>query len=104
MPANAPEATTATHLWRITLTPRLSAACGFSPHDRSRRPKAVFHNTHADTPTSTKTSTVITFRLVVSADTTDAMSDTMNQCCSANVVAPSESPGIVMLGGRSSPV
>ena len=53
-PARPPETSTAMYLYSRTLTPRDSAAYGFSPQERSRRPKRVRQSTKPVTATRTK--------------------------------------------------
>ncbi len=58
-PARAPDTTTAMYLYLMTLTPSVAAAYGASPHDRSRRPKAVRHSTK-NVPTTSRIAMIVT--------------------------------------------
>ena len=52
--AKTPEITTAIYLKRMTFTPAASAASGFSPVARSRKPNGVLYKTYQQTGTSKK--------------------------------------------------
>ena len=79
--------------------PRVSAAWGFSPHERRRRPNEVRHSTHAVTATRTNASTVSSESRVVTPAMAPATSETTNQFRSARDRAPSATSGTVNSGG-----
>lgn len=90
-----PEMITAMYLYVYTLTPSDSAATGFSPQERSRRPKAVFHRTKNVTTKRTTATIVSSDTLVTSPPRTPARSETKNQWCFSTLCSQSERPGIV---------
>ncbi len=58
----------------MTFTPRVSAAAGASPEDRTRKPKRVRHSTHADSGTISKAMTLAHETLNTRPRSTPAMS------------------------------
>src|SRR6185503_13283979 len=58
MPASTPDNSTPAYLSEATLTPAASAAAGFSPTDRRRRPNGVRYNTYQVSGTSTAAITI----------------------------------------------
>src|SRR5689334_3817162 len=60
MPARIPASKTPEYLSLLTLTPAASAASGFSPTDRKRKPNGVLYNTYHVAATSNKTAIATT--------------------------------------------
>ncbi len=74
----------------MTFTPRVSAATGDSPQERSRSPKRVLHSSQMLPKMSSRPITVSDDRSLVNISTTPARSLTRNQCLSSSVLAGSE--------------
>src|ERR1041385_359885 len=100
-PAKPPLMITAMYLYLYTLTPRDSAAIGFSPQERSRRPNAVRHSTHQVPGTRATAMTVSGDRSVIRPPTRPAMSEIRNQCFSLSVSSQPESPGMSKVPSES---
>jgi hypothetical protein len=90
MPANAPEMITAAYLCRYTFTPRDSAATGFSPQDRSRRPNRVFQSTQKLTGTRMIASIVSGATSVTSPRRMPATSEMPTRCSFSRSPSQSE--------------
>src|SRR5690606_35965914 len=100
-PARAPEMITARYLYLSTLTPRDSAATGFSPQERRRRPNAVRHRMYQVAGTSATAIRVSQDTLVTRPPSSPAMSETKNQPLALRSRNASESPGTVKLPSDS---
>src|SRR5665648_802542 len=94
----APETSTAMNLYRYTLTPRVSAATGLSPHERSRSPNVVRHSTHQVKTTMAKAMSVTADTFVTSEPTMAARSETKKICLCSRLTNPDETPGMLMVG------
>src|ERR1043165_8695762 len=92
-PASPPEMMTATYLYLRTLTPRDSAATGFSPQERRRRPNDVRHSAHHVNGIRATAMIVSGDRSVTRPPSRPAMSEIRNQCFSFRVVSQSDRPG-----------
>src|SRR6478752_5126781 len=101
-PAMPPETSTATNLYRRTFTPRVSAATGDSPTERSRRPKAVRQSTHAVTPNRATASRVSTETLVTKPRRIPARSEMKKMCCCSRFPRASEMTGSETVGSSGS--
>ena len=97
-----PETSTATNLYRRTLTPRVSAATGDSPTERSRRPKAVRQSTHAVTPNRATASRVSTETSVTKPRRIPARSEMKKMCCCSRFPRASEMTGSETVGSSGS--
>src|SRR3954462_2163677 len=100
-PAKPPEMITAMYLYLYTLTPRDSAATGFSPQERRRRPKAVRHSTHQVSGTMATAMTVSGDRSVTRPPSRPPMSETRNQCLLFRVSSQSDRPGMEKVPSES---
>ena len=58
IPASKPDNNTPVYLIRSTLTPAASAASGFSPTDRRRKPKGVRYSTYHESGTMSAAMTI----------------------------------------------
>ena len=84
MPARPPEMNSAWYFMRLTATPSESAALGFSPIDRNRKPHEVRHSTNAEIGTSAIAITVIHDRFTMSPRIIPDRSETKNHPLSSN--------------------